>query len=116
MSTKSLKSFWLVIIVAGIFGACNSDYTPRQKGYFKIEFPPHEYRTFDSAGYPYTFEYPVYAVVRKDSTFFGDETENGYWINIEFPSFQSRIYISYKEVGKTDFTKLVNDAFKMTFK
>lgn len=106
----------LAFIVVIAWAACNSDYTPRQKGYFRIDFPKHEYTTFDRPGYPYTFEYPVYAVVNKDTSFFSDETENDYWINIEFPHFNGRMYISYKEVGKTDFQKLVNDAFQMTYK
>jgi gliding motility-associated lipoprotein GldD len=113
----NIKAFvFLLVAVAIGFIACNSEYTPKRKGYFKIDFPQHEYRPFDAPGYPYTFEYPVYANIVKDSTFFGDEAENDYWINIDFPRFNGRIYMSYKEVSKTNFEKLVNDAFKMTFK
>lgn len=110
-----IRLILFVVFISAIY-ACNSDYTPKRKGYFRIDFPQHAYTSFDQPGYPYTFEYPVYATVNKDSTFFGDETENGYWINIEFPQFNGMIYISYKEVGKTNFEQLVNDAFKMTFK
>ncbi|HJU45152.1 MAG TPA: hypothetical protein VJ647_00130, partial [Chitinophagaceae bacterium] len=42
--------------------------------------------------------------------------ENPYWINIDFPRFNGRIYISYKTIGKTDFNKLLNDAYAMTYK
>lgn len=113
----NMKAFvFLLVAVAFGFIACNSEYTPKRKGYFRIDFPQHEYRAFDAPGYPYSFEYPVYANIVKDTTFFGDETENDYWINIDFPRFNGRIYMSYKEVGKTNFEKLVNDAFKMTFK
>lgn len=96
--------------------ACNSDYTLKRRGYYKIDLPKHEYRLFDQPGYPYTFEYPVYATVVKDSTFFEGRPENDYWINIDFPRFNGKIYISYKEVGRNDFNKLVNDAFEMTYK
>lgn len=96
--------------------SCNSDYTIKRRGYFKISFPEHKYQVFDRPGYPYTFEYPVYASVVKDAAFFEDSTSNPYWINIDFPRFNGRIYISYKEVGKTDINKLVNDAFTMTYK
>jgi gliding motility-associated lipoprotein GldD len=95
---------------------CNSTYTPKRKGYFKIDFPKHEYQVFDKPGYPYTFEYPVYADVIQDTTFFEDRPENPYWINISFPRFNGKIYISYKEVGKNDLNKLVNDAFNLTYK
>jgi len=96
--------------------SCNSTYTPKPKGYFKIDFPEKKYQVFDQPGYPYTFEYPVYANVVKDSTFFGEATENPWWININFPQFNGRIYVSYKEIGTNKFDKLINDAFKLTNK
>ena len=96
--------------------ACNSPFTPKPKGYFKIDFPEKKYQTFNTANYPYSFEYPTYAEVVKDSTFFGGATENPWWININFPQFNSKIYISYKEIGKNSFDTLVTDAFKLTGK
>ena len=96
--------------------SCNSDYTPKPRGYFKIPFPEKEYQLFNQPGYPYAFEYPVYAKVVKDSSFFGEATENPWWINIEFPQFGGRVYVSYKEIGENKFDKLINDAFTMTNK
>lgn len=97
--------------------ACNSNYTVgKKKGYFRIEFPEKKYALFDRPGYPYTFEYPVYALVVKDSTFFEDVAED-WWINIDFPQFNGRIYVSYKSIGggRNEFDSLVNDAFKMAY-
>jgi gliding motility-associated lipoprotein GldD len=99
-----------------LLSACNSSFTPKPNGYFKIDFPEKAYRSFDTTGYPYAFEYPVYARVIKDSTFFGDATENPWWINIEFPQFNGRIYISYKEIGPNRFDTLVKHAFVLTGK
>src|SRR5450432_490690 len=79
--------------------SCNSIYTPRPRGFFKIDFPAHTYQVFSKAGYPYRFEYPTYANIVQDSTFFEEQPENPYWINIEFPQFQGKIYISYIEIG-----------------
>lgn len=107
----------MVFVLFGVFvHACNSPYTANPRGYFKVEFPEKEYRLFDQPGYPYSFEYPVYSTVIKDSTFFGEETENPWWINIDFPRFQGKIYLSYKQVGPNKFEKLVNDAFNLTYK
>ena len=111
-----LLSFITICSVALAGIACNSSYTVKRKGYFRIDFPKHEYRVFDKPGYPYTFEYPVYAEVIQDSTFFEDRPENPYWINVDIPRFNGKIYISYKEIGKNDLTKLVNDAFSLTYK
>ncbi|HEX7846997.1 MAG TPA: hypothetical protein VF476_14445 [Chitinophagaceae bacterium] len=107
----------LILVLIAFLVACNSDYAPKQKGYFKINFPEKKYQSFDQAGYPYSFEYPVYAKVIKDSTFFDDVTENPWWINIDLPQFAGRIYISYKEIaGRNKFDSLVNDAFKMAYR
>ena len=96
--------------------ACNSDYTIKPRGYFKIDFPQKVYQKFDNPAYPYSFEYPVYAEIVKDSLFFDKKAENPYWINVNFPRFNGKIYISYKEVGKNNFDSLVNDAFTMSYK
>ena len=112
-----MRYLLFVFILLGA-AACEQVYTPKPRGYFNIPFPKKEYRLFDKPGYPYTFEYPVYAQITQDTTFFGETPENPYWINIEFPSLNGKIYMSYKEVGKHNNTleKLVNDAFKMTYK
>jgi gliding motility-associated lipoprotein GldD len=107
---------YVILLLLALNIACNSDYTIKRRGYYKIDFPEHKYQLFNQPGYPYTFEYPVYANVVKDKTFFQDSTENPYWININFQRFNGMIYVSYKEVSKTNLTKLVNDAFNMTYK
>jgi gliding motility-associated lipoprotein GldD len=97
--------------------SCNSNYTiGKKKGYFRIDFPEKKYQQFDQPGYPYSFEYPVYAIVTKDSAFFDDKAGD-WWINIDVPQFAGRIYISYKEIGSENkWDSLVNDAFKMAYK
>ncbi len=134
MKLNTLKLFSpavVLLFVSGLFYSCNSVYTPKRRGYFKIDFPPHQYQLFNQKGYPYTFEYPVYASIVQDTSFFEARPENPWWINIDFPRFNARIYISYKEIGPpTDqgavgqsgskapntFDKLREDAYKMTFK
>ncbi len=113
---------------------CNSTYTSKKKGYFKIDFPKHEYLRFDNPDFPYSFEYPAYASVVRDSTYFESASQNPYWININFPSFNGKIFISYKTIGgtsvykvktsagykdslgKNTFENMVNDSYNLTYK
>jgi gliding motility-associated lipoprotein GldD len=111
-----MQKLFLVILIFVFHSSCNSDYIPKERGYFKIDFPQHQYKVFDKPGYPYKFEYPVYGEVIQDSTFFENKPENPYWINIDFPRFSGKIYISYKQVGVNSFEKLREDAYKMTYK
>jgi gliding motility-associated lipoprotein GldD len=112
---RGFAIFVVLFIMLGCF-SCNSTFVPKPRGYFVIDLPKKEYKQFNQPGYPYTFEYPVYANIIKDSTFFGEATENPWWINVNFPQFNSRIYVSYKEIGKNKFDKLINDAFTLTNK
>jgi gliding motility-associated lipoprotein GldD len=109
---KVFLYFFLLFLVS-----CNSDYTVgKKRGYFKIDFPEKKYREFDQPGYPYSFEYPVYSSIVRDTTFFETSPENPWWINIDFPQFAARVHMSYKEIGKNKFDSLVNDAFKLSYK
>lgn len=126
-----------IFLMAGLLllSACNSVYTSRERGYFHIELPEHEYRVFDQPGFPYTFEYPVYGELVRDTTYFDSTPENDYWVNVDFPQYNARIFLSYKEVGgraiykvkQPDgtyadsaginyFDRMVNDAFNLTNK
>jgi gliding motility-associated lipoprotein GldD len=115
--------------------ACNSSYTSKKTGYYKIDFPERKYTVFQKEGFPYTFEYPVYAQVVKDSTYFDQDLQNPYWINLDFPQLGGRIFLSYKAVGGKStykvkqpngtykdslginvFDLMVSDAFKLTSK
>ncbi len=113
---KRLLVILVLIPFCFIFFACNSPFTPKQVGYFNIPFPKKEYQLFNQSGYPYTFEYPVYATITKDSTFFEQTTENPWWININFPSFNGRIYVSYKAIGVNRFDTLIKQSFALTGK
>lgn len=92
-----------------IFGfiSCNSDYTPKPRSYFNIDLPQRGYRIFDSSNFPYAFEYPVYATISNARDSSGNDA---YWINVDFPQFNSRIYLSYKPIGGTSVYKINSPA------
>jgi len=82
-----------ILLMALLFQSCSEDYTPKPRGYFRIDFPEKSYIRFDTT-YPYTFEYPSYAKILADTR----PTSEPFWINIDFPQYQGRIFISYKPV------------------
>ncbi len=122
--------FLLMLLIA-----CNSNYTSKKKGYFNIDLPKHEYQVFNNQDFPYSFEYPMYATVIQDSSYFDSTPENNYWINLDFPDFNARLFMSYKiiggmapykikqsdgsykdSLGVNQFDLMVNDAFNLTNK
>ncbi len=115
--------------------SCNSTYTSKKEGYYKIDFPKREYIKFDNPSFPYSFEYPAYAQVVRDSAYFDSSLQNPFWININFSTFNGKIFISYKtiggtsvykvksptggyrdSIGKNTFANMVNDSYNLTYK
>ena len=124
-----------IIICVLVFSSCNSPYISKKRGYFNIDLPERKYQIFNEPGFPYSFEYPVYATIVQDTTYFDNNPENAYWRNIDFPLFNSRIFLSYKVIGgkalykikqangvykdsmgTNVFDKMVADAFTLTNK
>ncbi len=88
---------------------------PKPKGYFKVDLPQKAYQTFDSASFPYTFEYPVYGVITKEASFSNKE-ENPYWINIYVPKLDATIYVSYKAITSNEpLDKLIEDSYRLSY-
>ena len=115
MRVKTFYSLSILIPVVALVLSCNSDYSiGKKKGYFRIDFPEKKYQSFDWPGYPYTFEYPVYATVTKDTMFF-DDRAGDWWINVDVPRFGGRIHISYKQIGPQNLFDRSNDG-QMAYK
>ncbi len=117
--TILMRSFSQLIVPALIlFSACRpQEFTPKPRGYARVDTPAeHKYQIFDQPGFPFRFEYPVYANISKDSLVFEKTPDNPYWININFPEMNGTIYLSYKSInsGQT-LAKLLEDAHFMSF-
>ncbi len=116
MMTSTTHRLLLLSTLLFFTAACQPAFTPKPRGYFRIVFPEKKYKTFNAPGYPYSFEYPAYAEIEKDTSFFGQKPENPWWINVVFPDFNGKIYLSYKKIGnKYSLNRLINDAYEMTY-
>jgi gliding motility-associated lipoprotein GldD len=105
--------FFILLLVLAI-SSCSSpsDYSPKPRGYFKIDFPKKSYQLFNENSH-YSFEYPTYAKMYADST----ETNEPDWYNLTYPQFNARLHISYYQINsKEELNKLVEDSRKLAFK
>ena len=94
------RSLLPVLFVLFIASCRPQVFTPKPSGYFRIDTPAaHEYRLFDDPAYPYSFEYPTYARIERDTVYNSTKTaDNRYWINITFPSLGGVINLTYKDI------------------
>lgn len=104
-----------MLSVAALLAACSSepDFTPKPKGYNRIDLPPHLYRKL-TGGHPYTFEYSQYAKVLRDSSYLAQPD----WLNVYYPQLHANIQITYTNVQRSRalYNKMMEDARKLTGK
>ncbi len=104
------KCHIIILFLMFAFHSCHRSYTPRPRGYLRLEFPEKKYTLFDSTC-PYRFEYPVYARIVADT----DDFSEPCWINIFFPDFDGTIHISYKDInGNLD--RFLEDSHDLAYK
>ncbi len=108
-NTELYLRFLLLFFIAFCI-SCTSDYQPKPEGYFRIGFPKKTYIKSDTT-FPYTFEYPVYARIQRDM----ENDAEPYWINIDFPGYNGKIHISYKDI-KNNLNKYLEDSRTLVMK
>jgi gliding motility-associated lipoprotein GldD len=103
----------------GIWGCRPPTYVPKPPGYYNLDTPAeHFYKLFDEPGFPYSFEYPAYGIIKRDTVFAskGDQSESRYWINMLFPDYSGIINITFKYINsKQPLDKLNEQSFEMSF-
>ena len=104
---KPFIVFALLIISSFVFISCDDDddevFTPKPKGYFRVDFPEKKYQLYDSTC-PYSFEIPAYSFIDRDKHKGADPC----WINVNFPKFNAQLHLSYKEIHNNLDTFLID--------
>lgn len=103
----------LILISSALFFSCTShDFSPKPRGFFRLNFPVKKYRPY-TGGCPFTFNYPVYANIEPDK----NKNAQPCWFNLEFPDFKGTLHLSYMPVtSKKVFNELIEDAHTFAFK
>lgn len=89
---------------------------PKPRMFPRVDFPERGYQSYENKACNYSFEYPKYAVIKKDKYQFGNQASNECWFNMEFPDLNAFIYCDYTEIKKDMFGSLIQDAFKIVGK
>ncbi len=76
-----------------VIGCTREVNTPKPKGYFRLKFPAKTYVAYLSDA-PFSFEYPSYAMMVKDT----EANAQPFWNNLDFPQFNGRLHLTYHKV------------------
>lgn len=106
------KNIGLLLMSISLLSACDESYSPKPRGYFRIEFPEKKYQLY-SSDCPFSFQHPIYSIVKNDST----DNPQYCWLNVEYPQFNGIIHLSYKAINKENtLYQLTEDCRKLTYK
>lgn len=91
--------------------SCNDASVPRQRGILRIDVPSdHNYKNTTLPS-EFSFESSVYARVSEPNA-----RIKGSWLNITYPQWNGRIYLTYLVLNDTSLQPLTEDARQFAYK
>lgn len=108
-----------ILFVAGLLffalvGCKKETFTPKPRGYFRLEFPTADSnKVFTHTACDFTFSYPDYVSIEQDTLFFDEKPDHPCWLNVNYPSLNATIHMSYKPLRKNNLVDLTEDYHKM---
>jgi gliding motility-associated lipoprotein GldD len=110
LSKKIIRPILLLGLVLILLGSCTRHYTPKPRGFFRIELPERVAGAYEAAC-PFRFEFPKYGQILRDT----DAKAEPCWLNIDLKSLNGRIHLSYKPVHG-NLSDLIEDARTLAYK
>ena len=101
-----------MISCVSFFSSCEQDYTPKPRGFERIELPKKEYKKFISDCH-FSFDIPVYSNITPDEYPGAQQC----WLNLHFEPFNATLHLSYNEVkNNSDLIKMTEDSRTLVYK
>ncbi|MDB4533292.1 gliding motility lipoprotein GldD [Vicingaceae bacterium] len=107
MKIKTLIIFSISIL---LFSCGDDAFTPKPKGYFRIDLPKKEYTSINK-DCPFDFEIPNYSDLKPDA----NRPDKPCWFDINFNNLNASIYFSYIPL-KDDLNEKLEDSRTLAFK
>jgi gliding motility-associated lipoprotein GldD len=96
-----------IILIA--MGSCQKEYTPKPRGYFRIDFPEKSYHKLNQ-NLPYSFEIADYSKASAPSTPMADSG----WITISTPANKTDLHLSYAQLND-DLKKHMEESRRLAY-
>lgn len=95
--------------VFALLGGCESHYSPKPRGYFRVDFPEKHYLVFES-DCGFAAEVPRYSQVELIRS-----SQDSCWFNLTFPRNNAKVHFTYLAVYD-ELNLLLEDAYQLAFK
>ncbi len=115
IQVSNCKLFLLLCFALSLTG-CKLNYTPKPKGYFKIDLPKAEKVVqLNYSQCDFTFQYPDYARIERDTLFFDEPPDHPCWLNMHYDDLNGIVHMSYKPLQSNKLDDLTEDYHRMKF-
>ena len=104
------KIIFITSILFFLTSCGNETYTPKPKGYFRIDLPKKEYYLIEK-DCPFTCEIPNYSTIKLDI----NRPDKPCWFDVVFTNLNASIYLSYKPVTN-NLNQYIEDSRSLAFK
>lgn len=109
---KIKYGIWVMVLMV-ITSSCEEEsYIPKPKGFFRLDFPEHQYAKAETSDCPYTFEVGTLAQLKTIEPKGGQKC----WFNLVYPGLKSTVHFSYYDISERDVTQLIEDSRKLAVK
>ncbi|WP_430973360.1 gliding motility lipoprotein GldD [Sunxiuqinia rutila] len=105
------KQFSLIVLLVVLLSACQKEYTPKPRGYFRIEFPEKTYHRLGQ-NLPYSFEVADYSIPRSASDY--TYTSDSGWLTISTPANKADLHLSYAPLNN-DLQKHLEESRRLAY-
>lgn len=108
----SYKYQLIFVVLVFIFPSCEQGYTPKPRGFQRIEFPAKKYQPFHS-DCGFSFDIPVYSSIVPDNYPGADKC----WYNLNYGEYNATLHLSYKPVkNNEDLMRMAEDSRTLVYK
>lgn len=111
-ATDIIRTTGLCVAICLLANACAESYTPKPRGYFRIEPEQAIYQPLPSPDLPYMFE--VSTKVSMDTLSHQQKTEG--WLTFHYPEMGATLYCSYLQTQGTNLDKALSDSRRLVLK
>lgn len=110
---RTLKPVFILLFFISLLAACGPEYSPKPKGYNRIDLPEHQYQPMKEK-HPYWFEYSTHAKLSPHDSRIAEP----HWVDLYYPRFDATVQLTYKDINNDQrkFAALIEDARKLTSK
>lgn len=108
---KIMRRNLFFLLFVSVLSACNDTPVPRQRGILRIDMPKDHSYNETSVPSLFSFESSEYASVTDPK-----KKGTGTWMNINYPEWKGRIYLTYITLNDTSLQPLTEDARRLAYK